>query len=307
MMRYLLARLFRSLITLLIVSLAAFVAVRLSGNPALTLLPQDATAEDVEAYSERMGLDQPLPAQYLTFLAGAVRGDFGNSLRTGRPVTELVMDRLPRSLLLATCAIIVAVAISLPLGVIAAVNRGRRWDRAAMLIAVVGQSVPTFLSGMLAILLFSVVLKVLPTSGADSFGHYILPMLTMGWFTSAGVTRLLRSSMLEVLDAEYVKFARAKGLAEALVVGKHALRNALIPVITFVGFMYGITMAASIATEVVFNIPGLGRLSYEAVIWRDYPLLQMVVLVWALLIVGLNFIVDVAYVFLDPRLRSQRT
>jgi peptide/nickel transport system permease protein len=197
----------------------------------------------------------------------------------------------------------IAVMISLPLGVMAAVNRTGTWDRIAMTVALLGQSLPAFFTGVVAIFVFSVTFELLPAQGSGTWAHYVLPSLTLGWFTSAGVTRLVRSSMLEVLDSEFVKLARTKGLSEAVVVCKHALRNALIPVITFVGYMYGVIIAAAIATETVFAWPGLGRLAYEAVTWRDFPLLQAVVLVWAALIIGINLLVDVAYGVLDPRIR----
>jgi len=169
--------------------------------------------------------------------------------------------------------------------------------------AIAGQSLPPFFTGLLAILVFGVWLRLLPAQGADSWQHYILPALTMAWFVAAGVTRLMRSAMLDVLDSEYIKLARAKGLAERKIIWKHAWRNALIPVVTFVGLMYGILLAAAVSTEVVFGWPGMGRLAFEAVTWRDFPLLQAVVLVWALVIVALNLIVDLTYGFLDPRIR----
>jgi peptide/nickel transport system permease protein len=183
------------------------------------------------------------------------------------------------------------------------VYRGRFWDRFSMTIALLGQSLPSFWTGIVFILVFSVMLGWLPTSGMGGWQHYVLPAVAMGWFTSAGVVRLLRSSTLEVLDTEYIKLARLKGLREIVVVGKHAVRNALILVITFVGFMYGIIIAAAITTEVVFTWPGLGRLAYEAVLWRDFPLLQLTVLTWAALIILINFLIDLIYVVLDPRIR----
>ena len=231
-----------------------------------------------------------------------MRGDFGVSLRTKRPVTELVSDRLWNSLKLASVAMLITICISLPLGVVAAVYRGRVWDRVAMVVALLGQSLPSFWTGIVFILIFSVTLGWLPTSGMGSWQHYILPAVAMGWSTSAGVVRLLRSSTLEVLDTEYIKLARLKGLREFIVVSKHAVRNALIPVITFIGFMYGVVIAAAITTEVVFTWPGLGRLAYEAVLWRDFPLLQLTVLTWATFIVAINFAVDLVYVVLDPGL-----
>jgi peptide/nickel transport system permease protein len=198
---------------------------------------------------------------------------------------------------------LITMFISLPLGVVAAVYCGRVWDRVAMAVALLGQSLPSFWTGIVFILIFAVTLGWFPTSGMGSWQHYILPAVAMGWSTSAGVVRLLRSSTLEVLDTEYIKLARLKGLREFIVVSKHAVRNALIPVITFIGFMYGVIIAAAITTEVVFTWPGLGRLAYEAVLWRDFPLLQLTVLTWATFIVAINFAVDLVYVVLDPRIR----
>ncbi len=303
MLKFLLIRFFQAVLTLLAASFIVFALARLTGSPADTMLPMDATPAEREALITRLGLDQPLASQYWLYLKDAIRGDFGASLRTRRPVTELVWDRLFNSLKLASAAMVFTVVISLPLGVIAAVYRGRLWDRVSMTVALLGQSLPSFWTGIVFILVFSVMLGWLPTSGMGGWQHYVLPAVSMGWFTSAGVVRLLRSSTLEVLDSEYIKLARLKGLRELIVVSKHAVRNALIPVTTFIGFMYGIIIAAAITTEVVFTWPGLGRLAYEAVLWRDFPLLQLTVLTWAFLIIIINFIVDIVYVILDPRIR----
>jgi peptide/nickel transport system permease protein len=303
MLKFLLIRFFQAVLTLLAASFIVFALARLTGSPADTMLPMDATPAEREALITRLGLDQPLAYQYWLYLKVAIRGDFGASLRTRRPVTELVWDRLFNSLKLASAAMVFTVVISLPLGVIAAVYRGRLWDRVSMTVALLGQSLPSFWTGIVFILVFSVMLGWLPTSGMGGWQHYVLPAVSMGWFTSAGVVRLLRSSTLEVLDSEYIKLARLKGLCELIVVSKHAVRNALIPVTTFIGFMYGIIIAAAITTEVVFTWPGLGRLAYEAVLWRDFPLLQLTVLTWAFLIIIINFIVDIVYVLLDPRIR----
>lgn len=303
MLKFLLMRFFQAVLTLLAASFIVFALARLTGSPADTMLPMDATPAEREALITRLGLDQPLAYQYWLYLKDAIRGDFGASLRTRRPVTELVWDRLFNSLKLASAAMVFTVVISLPLGVIAAVYRGRLWDRLSMTVALLGQSLPSFWTGIVFILVFSVMLGWLPTSGMGGWQHYVLPAVSMGWFTSAGVVRLLRSSTLEVLDSEYIKLARLKGLRELIVVSKHAVRNALIPVTTFIGFMYGIIIAAAITTEVVFTWPGLGRLAYEAVLWRDFPLLQLTVLTWAFLIIIINFIVDIVYVILDPRIR----
>jgi peptide/nickel transport system permease protein len=303
MIKFTLVRLFQAILTLAAASFVVFALARLTGSPADTMLPMDATPAEREALIARLGLNLPITQQYWLYLRHAVRGDFGVSLRTKRPVTELVRDRLFNSVKLASVAMALTVAISLPLEVIAAVYRGRIWDRLAMAVALLGQSLPSFWTGIVFILVFAVTLGWFPTSGLGSWRHYILPAIAMGWSTSAGVVRLLRSSTLEVLDSEYIKLARLKGLREFIVVSKHAVRNALIPVITFTGFMYGVIIAAAITTEVVFTWPGLGRLAYEAVLWRDFPLLQLTVLTWACFIVAINFVVDLLYVVLDPRIR----
>jgi peptide/nickel transport system permease protein len=296
-------RLAEAALTLAVASFVVFVVGRLSGNPVDTLLPIVATPEQRQELIRSMGLDRPILEQYLVYLHNAVRGDFGVSLRTGRPVTELVADRLLNSAGLATVAVVLATATSIPLGITAAVFRNRAWDRLAMSFALFGQSVPSFWMGIVAVLIFSVNLTWLPSSGSGSWEHFILPAIVLGWSLSAGITRLLRSSMLEVLDMDYVRVARAKGLRESVVVVRHALRNALVPVVTFVGFMYGAAIGASITIEVVFAWPGLGRLAYEAIIWRDYPLLQFVVLTFSAIVIGINLLVDLSYMALDPRIR----
>jgi peptide/nickel transport system permease protein len=296
-------RLGQALITMLFVSGAIFLLSHATGNPADVILPIEATAEQRQQLIERLGLDEPLYKQYWIFIGNALQGDFERSIRTRAPVMDLVGDRFWNSVKLTTAAMSFTILVSVPLGVLAAVRRGRWADKAAMTFAVVGQSLPPFFTGILAILVFAVWFQVLPAQGADTWTAYVLPAVTMGWFTGAGVTRLMRSGMLEVLDSEYIKLARVKGLSETKVVWKHAWRNALIPVVTFIGLMYGILLAAAVSTEVVFGWPGLGRLAFEAVSWRDFPLLQAVVLVWALVIVGINLAVDLTYGLLDPRIR----
>jgi peptide/nickel transport system permease protein len=289
--------------TLAVASFVVFALARVTGSPADALLPVEASAAERQAFITRMGLDRSLWYQYGIYLRHATRGDFGTSLRTGHPVTELVLERLVNSLKLASVAMGLVVVISVPLGVVAALWRGSFADRVASIVALLGQALPSFWLGIVAVIVFAVWLEWLPTAGMGGWQHYVLPTITMGWGISAGVVRLLRSSLLEVLDAEYVKLARVKGVTESMVIWKHALRNACLPVVTFIGFMYGYIIAAAITTEVVFSWPGLGRLAFEAVLWRDFPLLQFAVLVWAALIIGINFLVDLAYVVLDPRLR----
>ena len=288
---------------LFIVSVVVFGLARTTGNPVHLLVPISASPEQRAATTERLGLDKPLISQYGIYLQDLIRGDLGTSLRTGRPVSELVIPRLANSLKLGTATMILSLLVSIPLGVLGAVHRGGLWDRLATGVALVGQSVPPFWSGIVAILVFSVTLGWLPTSGIGGWQHYVLPVLTLSLFTSAGVVRLVRSSMLEELNSEYIVLAKIKGLRPLYVVWKHALRNALIPVVTFSGFMYGIIIAAALTTEVVFSWPGLGRLAFEAVGWRDFPVLQATVLIFAMIIIGINFIVDLIYLFLDPRMR----
>ncbi len=303
MVRFLLARIFQAALTLLVSSFIVFALVRTSGNPVDLILPAEATPAEREAFIRRMGFDRPIPYQYAAFLRDALHGDWGTSLRTRRPAVELVGERFVNSIKLATSAIVVALVISLPLGVLSAVHRGGLWDRLGMGFAVLGQSLPAFWLGIVLILLFAVWLRWLPTSGMGTWRHYVLPSLVLGWGISAGVVRLLRSSMLEVLDSEFVKLARTKGLREGWVVWKHALRNALVPVVTFVGFMYGVIVAAAIVVEVVFGWPGLGRLAYESTLWRDFPVLQLTVMVWTTLVIAVNFLVDLSYGLIDPRIR----
>lgn len=301
--RFLVRRLVQALITLLAASFIIFAAGRLTGNPVDSLLPVDATAADRQAMIERLGLDRPLIVQYGIYLSQAALGDFGESLRNHVPVTQLVTEYMSNSLKLATVSIVFVIIVSIPLGVISAVYRGRLPDKIAMSLALLGQSLPPFWTGIVAVMVFSVLLRWLPTAGMSGWRSYVLPATTMGISLLAGVVRLLRSAMLEVLDSEYVKLARTKGLSEPVVVWKHGLRNALIPVVTYVGFMYGLIIAASITTEVVFSWPGLGRATYDALLTRDFPLLQLAVLTWAALTIAVNFFVDLAYLMLDPRIR----
>jgi peptide/nickel transport system permease protein len=298
------SRLLQAFLTLLLTSVVVFALARTSGNPVDLVLPPEATQAERQAFIERNGLDRPMPVQYAIFLAGALRGDFGTSLRTRQPAVDLVMQRLPRTLILATAGLLVALAVSVPIGVMAAAHRGGAWDRLGQGFALLGQSVPAFWLGIVLILVFSIRLGWLPSSGVGSWRNYVLPAVVLGWSISAGIVRLLRSSMLEALGTEFVKLARAKGLPERKVVWKHALRNALIPVVTFIGFMYGVIIASAVVVEVVFGWPGLGYLAYESTLWRDFPVLQCVVLVYTAVIVAINFLVDLGYGLIDPRVRG---
>ena len=293
-----------ALVTLAAVSVIVFLASRLTGSPEHVLLPPETTQADIQAFRERYGLDRPILEQYLRWAGEALGGDFGHSIHFNLPVSSLILARIGNSIPLALLAIAIAGALAVPLGVLAATHRGQATDRLATAFAVGGQSIPSFWLGMLLVLVFAVNLRLLPATGADSPAHFLLPGFTIGYFITAGTMRLVRSHMLETLDSEYVKFARSKGLPERLVIWKHALRNAVIPVVTYVGYMFGAIIAASITVEVVFNFPGIGRLVFEGILWRDFPVVQGVVLVWSAIMVFVNMSVDLLYVVLDPRVRA---
>ncbi len=305
MQRYIAGRLIQCLVTLLVISLLVFALARLTGNPLDVMLPIDASAEIQEEMSRELGLDQPIYVQYARFVQSLLHGDLGTSIRTRKPVAELIGLRLPNTLKLVSFSTGMALLIALPLGVIAATRKGGFWDVGARTVALFGQSVPTFWAGIVLISIFAVNLDILPAGRKEGIESYVLPAVTLGLFgfMLAGVVRLLRGSMLDVLDSEYVKFARMKGLAEAVVTWKHALKNALIPVVTFVGFYFGILMAGSVVVETVFAWPGIGRLAFEAVQWRDYPVIQGVVLLVSTIILAANLVVDILYAYIDPRIR----
>jgi ABC-type dipeptide/oligopeptide/nickel transport system permease component len=287
-------------------SVVVFVLARATGDPLQMILPMNATEEDYANARAYLGLDRPYVEQYFSFVGRAVIGDFGNSLRARRPVIELIRDRLPNSLKLAGFAMTVSIAMAFPLGVMAAVKKDTGIDRAAQIISVLGQSLPTF---WLAIVLVEFVAgrwQWLPAGGIEGFSSYVLPGFTLGWFVVAGMMRLLRSGMLEVLDSEYVKLARVKGVIEPRVVWVHALKNALIPVVTFAGIYFSILVTTAIVVETVFAWPGLGRLAYEGITARDFPVIQAVVLVTAAIVTVVNLGVDCLYALIDPRIRYAR-
>jgi peptide/nickel transport system permease protein len=276
---------------------------RLTGNPVDLILPEDSTPEDRVEMIKTLGLDRPIHEQFLIFAANGLRGDLGTSIRFHEPAVELFFSRLPNTLYLSVPAMLVAVLMAVPLGVISALRRGGLIDKISGTIAVLGIATPNFWLGILLIFVFSVQLGWLPSGRMGGFANYVLPSITLGTFLVAGFMRLIRSSMLEILDSEFVKLARIKGLSETSVIWKHCLRNALIPVLTLWGvFMAGLVTGA-IVTETVFAWPGIGRLTYEAVIYRDFPLLQAVIIMAAVMIVFINLIVDILYAYVDPRIR----
>ena len=303
---FILTRLFQAVLTLVLLSVLIFVLSRVVGNPADILIPIDSPPEARERFTRSLGLDRPLHEQYITYVSKLMQGDLGVSVRSREPVVDLVAARLPASLALAAVAMLLAIAMALPLGIVAALNRGKVLDTLASGLALFGQSVPAFWVGILLIQLFAVNLRWLPPSGAATPLHYVMPAFTMSLFVLAGMTRLLRTAMLEVLGSEYVRFARSKGVDERRVVWKHALRNALIPVVSFGGVYFSIMITMAIVTEVVFAWPGIGRLAYNAVVLRDFPLMQAVVLATGVIVIVVNLAIDMTYAFIDPRIRYSK-
>jgi peptide/nickel transport system permease protein len=300
---YLFRRLLQSLLVLLGVSFVVFAILFLTGDPALVLLPPDASAEDVEKFRQSMGFNDPFFVQYGRFLVGALRGDFGQSIRHGEPAFDLVLERMPATFELSGAALAIALCLAIPAGIVSAVRRNSVLDYISTVVALLGQSMPTFWLGIMLILLFSVQLNLLPSSGRGGWEHMLLPAITLGLFTTARITRLTRSGMLEVLSQDYIRTARAKGVGNPPVVWKHALKNAAIPIVTIVGIELGTLLGGSVITETIFAWPGVGRLSVQAIYNRDYPVVQAAVFTLAATFVLVNLVVDVLYTYLDPRIR----
>jgi peptide/nickel transport system permease protein len=290
-------------VSLLVVSLVVFALVRLSGDPIQIMAPPEASDADIAAMRAYLGLDRPWPVQYWTFISHAVQGDFGTSVRFRRPAMELIAERYLATLELGGLAVLIVVAVALPVGVYAAVRRGTPLDYLARGFAALGQAVPPFWLGLLLVLVFGVLLHLLPTSGRGTPLHVILPGITLGWFAVAGLMRLTRSAMLDVLGSEYVKLARIKGLPERRVIWKHAFKNAALPVVTFAALLFVALLNGSIITETVFSWPGLGLLVIEAVDSRDYPIVQAVVMCLSAMYIGVNLVVDILYAYLNPKIR----
>jgi peptide/nickel transport system permease protein len=303
MQRYLLLRLVQAVVSLFAVTLVVFFVVRLTGDPLEVLMPPEATQADIAAARTALGLDRSLPEQYWVFVSHAAEGDFGRSLRFGRPALDMVGERYPNTLLLGGVALLFAVSVAVPVGVYSAVHRGTALDYLSRGMAAFGQAVPPFWLGLVLILLFGVIFHVLPTSGIGTPAHIVLPAFTLGWFAVAGLTRLTRSSMLDVLGAEFIKLARLKGLPEGQVIWKHAFKNAALPVLTFAALLFVTLLNGSIIVETVFNWPGVGLLVIEAVFNRDYAIVQTVVLILSSMYILANLVVDVLYAYLNPKIR----
>ena len=304
MARYLRRRLVHSVLTLLGVSVLVFVILRvMPGDPAKMLLPEGAPQSAVEELDRQLGLHRPLPVQYLIFVRDVFQGDFGQSFQYKAPALQVVLERVPATVDLTIAAMVLIVAAGGPIGIMAAVRPGTRYEYGGMVFAVLGQSLPNFWLGIMLILLFGVALRWLPTSGFEGWRFLILPSVTLAAYPTALVARLTSSSMLDVLSTDYIRTARSKGLANLIVILRHALKNAVIPVLTVVGLQIGALLSGAVVTESVFAWPGVGKLIVDAIFSRDFPVVQTVLTLSAATFVGINFLVDVLYTLIDPRIR----
>ena len=304
--RFLLRRLGQGAISILGASLIIFVISRLSGDPVALLVPADAPQSLIAEIRSRFGLDLPLWQQYLIFLGRALTGDFGNSYRWQMPALKLILDRLPATVELALCGLVFSVMIALPTGILSAVHRGGWIDRIGRVFAMLGQAMPAFWVGLLLILVFAIRLNWLPAFGHGSAVHVILPAIALGWYPVAAQTRVVRSAMLDVLDSDHIRLARALGTPERLIVWKYALRNAAIPLLTMLGVYFAAMLGGAFVVETIFAWPGVGRTVVEAVFSRDFPVVQAGVLFTSILFVLSNLLVDLSYGLVDPRIRDAR-
>ena len=304
MRAYLLRRLWQSALTLVGVSLFVFVILRvIPGDPAKMLLPEGAPESAVQELNRALGLKEPLWVQYGIFLRSVARGDFGQSFQYRAPALRVVVERAPATIELALCAMLLTVLFGVSIGILAAVRRGTGYDYAGTVLAVLGQSLPNFWLGIMLILLFGVSLRWLPTSGFQGWQYLILPSITLAAFPTALVARLTRSSLLEILGQEYIRTGRAKGLGERAVILRHALRNATIPLLTLLGLQIGTLLGGAVITESIFAWPGMGKLVVDAIFFRDFPVVQTVLILSATIFVAINLLVDLLYTVLDPRIR----
>ena len=303
MKQYIIRRVGYCLLSLFLLSLTIFFFVRVTGDPATLLVEPGASPDDIAAIHHQFGLDRPLLVQYALFMKSLFQGDLGQSFYYQTPVMQLYLERLPNSLLLAFVAMSLSLLIGIPSGILASVRTGRFWDTAGKMFALLGLSVPSFLVGLVLILVFSVYLGWLPSSGSGGALHLIMPAFALGWYFAASHMRLTRSSMLDVLGSEYIKLARLKGLPQMLVITKHAFKNALIPVLTLAGVNLVIMVNVAVVVETVFAWPGIGRLLYEGITFRDFPIVQGTVILGGAMIVIVNLFVDILYALIDPRIR----
>jgi peptide/nickel transport system permease protein len=303
MRRFILSRIGYSLISLFLLSLTIFTVVRITGDPAVLLVGPGASRDDLAQARTLWGLDRPWPEQYVTFVGNALQGNLGTSFQYRVPVRDLYFERLPNSLLLALFALGISLVLGVPLGIISAVKVDTSWDSVSKIVAMFGLSVPNFFIGLVMINIFAVWLRWLPAAGIGTWQHLVMPAIALGWYFAASMLRLTRSSMLEVLDSEYIKLARLKGLPETIVIVKHAFKNALIPVLTLAGINLVIMINVAVIIETIFAWPGIGRLLYEGISFRDFPVVQGLVVMAGGMIVGVNLLLDLLYAWIDPRIR----
>ncbi len=303
MRRFIMTRIVYAVFVAFATSVFVFALAHKSGDPRTVLLTTYTSQEQWDAWGKRWGLDKPLVVQYGIWLGNALKGDFGESLRELRPVRKVILERIPATIQLAAGAFVFSLAVGVPLGILAAVKRGTAWDYIGRTFALFGQALPPFWLGIMLILLFSVQVSWLPTSGKGGLNHYILPSITLGWLTASGILRIVRSAMLEVLGSEYIKLARAKGVSSRSIVWKHALRNAMLAPLTFSGLILAAFFTGAVVTETVFAWPGLGRLAVQSVNNNDFPAMTGVVLVFTVIYLAINTLVDILYAYIDPRIR----
>lgn len=301
--RYIAKRLLHAVVVLLAVSVAVFLIARLSGDPSALFLGDNATAEDLVRIRHILGLDRPLYMQYWIFLSGALRGDLGQSIWHAQPALDLVLERLPATLQLALTAFVLSIIVAVPAGVFAALRRGKAGDWGVIAMTVLGQSVPVFVMGVLLVLLFAVKWRLLPPSGIGTWKHLVLPAVSLALFSSAKIARLTRTSVLDVLNKDYVRTAHGKGAGRGRVVWVHVLRNSALPIVTIAGLELGALLSGVVVTETIFGWPGIGRLAIDAIAKRDYPVIQAEALFVASVFVLINILIDLAYVALNPRIR----
>ena len=303
--RFLLYRLLRMIVALWSVVTVVFIVMRLSGDPVPLLLPPDAPIAEINRVRTEIGLDRPILVQYGVFIRQAIRGDFGRSIHFRVSAMLVVWERVPATVQLALASFLCAVVVAIPAGILSAIKRGSPCDNAIMGVALVGQAAPTFYIGIMLILVFSLWLGFFPTGGRGDWRHVVLPAVTLGAFAMASIARITRSAVLEILRADFIRTARAKGLPEFWTIAKHTMKNAAIPIVTIVGLQFGNLLGGAVVTETIFSWPGIGRLAIQSIYNRDYPIVQACVFLTAAMFVVLNFLVDVTYGILDPRIRHQ--
>ena len=303
MLNYILKRICLALLVALAVSVIAFLLLRLSGDPAIAIAGEGARQADIELIRQIYGFDRPLPVQYMAWLGKALQGDFGDSIYFKTPAGPLIFAKLQTTLMLGLASLVFALLMSVPLGVLAAIYKNTWIDRLCLVTAVVGQALPNFFFALLLIMFFSISLQLLPVSGSDTWLHFVMPTIALGYYVAPAFMRLIRAGMIEVLEADYIRTARAKGLPTSAVIFKHALRNAIIPVVALTAVQLGFLLGGSVVIETIFALDGLGYLAYQSIAFKDYPVMQIIVLLLSVIYVVLTLASDIANAWLDPRIR----